>query len=179
MRTFKYILIALLAVVTAGPAAAGDEGSSLRKPPAGSIAAQLRLKFLIKAQAEGSLLTAVNHNRQDWENLSADQRDQYRRNVLAFLNKSPEEQEQLLKHYDQLVKLSAEKQEQYRQRAGWLKAVIDRMSPQEKQALLDMAPEDRAKVLLEKREQLQREGVRLDQPGSTTGPATASAPAKS
>lgn len=160
MRGLRYMLVVLLGAMAAMPAVAGDD-ASLRKPPAGSIASQLRLKFLVKGQAEGTLLAGINHNREDWENLSPDQRDVYRRNVLAFLNKSPEEQEQLLKHYDQLVKLTAEKQEQYRQRASWLKAVVEHMTPAERQQLLEMSPEDRAKAIMEKRDQLLKEGVRL------------------
>jgi len=162
----------LMAAMAAAPALAGDDGSPLRKPPSGSMAAQLRLKFLLKTQAEGPLLAAINHSRQDWENLSPDQRDQYRRNVLAFLNKSPEDQEKLIKHYDELVKLSSDKQDQYRQRAAWLKAVIDRLSPEEKKALLEMTPEDRARVLIQKRDELRKEGVLKD---NATLPATAPA----
>lgn len=173
MARFRNILAGLLlAALAAAPALAADDGSPLRKPPSGSVAAQLRLKFLLKAQAEGSLLAAINHSRQDWENLSPDERDQYRRNVLAFLNKSPEDQEKLLQHYDELVRLSAEKKAQYTRRAAWLKAVVERMTPEERKALLNMTPEDRARALVEKRDQLRRQGVILE---SASSPATAPA----
>ncbi len=76
MRIWGYILMAAAVGLCASAARATDEGSDLRKPPTGSIAAQLRLKNMLRTQAEGSLVAAINHNRQDWESLSPDQRDQ-------------------------------------------------------------------------------------------------------
>lgn len=175
MRNARKILVAVVLSCTLSAAFAADDTAVLRRPPTGSIASQLRLKSQLKAQAEGTTLAAtINHNRQEWESLSPDQRDEYRRNVVAFLNKSTQEQETLLKHYDELVKLSAQKQAQYRQRAKWLKEVIDRLSPQERQALLDMPAEERARLLLDKRDELIKEGVlKLDEPAIVPSSAPA------
>lgn len=174
-RSMRMLAAAIVAAAVTLWASAQD--ATPHRAPAGSVAAQLRLKSLLQAQqSEGSLMAALNHNAQDWGNLSPDQREEYRKNVVAFLNKSPEEQEKLLQHYEQLVKLSAEAREKYRLRAKWIQAVLNTMTDAEKKQLRELSPEERAKKLLERRDELVKKGVLvLEEPTTTSAPATSPA----
>lgn len=155
MKIAHYILAAVSLALLAHLAPAGQDAATTRRPAAGSIEAQLRLKAQLKAESEGmTLAAAIRHNRQEWNNLSGDERDAYRRNVLAFLRKDPAEQEKLVKHYDSLVKLPPAKREEYRRYAKWVKSVVDELSPQERQMLLTIPPADRAKWLTQKHAEL-------------------------
>ncbi|MFP4105850.1 MAG: DUF3106 domain-containing protein [Phycisphaerae bacterium] len=163
MRRFleTIIILAVLApslTALAQPEESGD--SVLRTPPAGSIARQLRLKMKLKAASEGSsLAAALNHNRRAWNSLSADQRDEYRKKVLAFREKSPEEQQALLKKYDRLIKLSVEKREKYRRLAKIIRAVVAELTDEQRQELMSLTASKRAARLAEHRNRLIREGV--------------------
>ncbi|MFB3893996.1 MAG: DUF3106 domain-containing protein [Phycisphaerae bacterium] len=171
-NVLKILAAAIIPLVLAATAAAeADDSAALRKPPMGSIAAQLRIKAKLKAQQEGTTLAdAINHNRAEWEGLSPDQREDYRNKVYAFLKESPEKQEELLKHYDELIHMSAAKRQQYEERAKWLQAVIDSMTTDERKMLLDMTPENQARVLVERRDKMIREGKL---PGPTSKPTSA------
>lgn len=161
MRPVRVIL-ALLFIATLPSLTQADDSS--RKLPNSTMARQLMLKHRLKTAAGGTLTASLYHNRHEWESLSPNERDRYRRDALAFLEKAPQDQEKLLKHYEQLIKLSAEKREEYRQRAKWLKPVIDSFSPQERTALQKMSSEDRARTLLQRKNQLIREGKLKDEP---------------
>lgn len=134
------------------------------------VARQMRLKLRLAKEAnDESLATSIN--RQEWDRLTPDERDKYRREALAFLNKTPEEQEKLLRHYEQLIKLSADKREVYLKRAQWLQVVVDSFSAEERKELAATSPQERASRLLDRKAQLIREG-RLPADAPTTNPAT-------
>ena len=114
-------------VLLAGAIALADDadGSGLTRPPAGSIARQLRLKMTLhRITPAGSLVAALKHNRQEWESLTPDQRGSFRKNFLAFLHKSADEQEKILSQYEKLFKMTTERPDAYRQRAKWLGVVV-------------------------------------------------------
>jgi hypothetical protein len=144
------------------------------KPPKGSMAGQLMLKYRLAGKLPaGSLEASVNHNRQEWDSLSPDQRDHYRQEALAFMDKSQEEQEALLKKYESLIKMDAQKQQAYRERARWLKIVVDSFTPQERENLQKMSPDERAKILLDRKAHLISEGkLAPAAPGPSTQPST-------
>jgi hypothetical protein len=177
MRFKRHILVFIIPLaLTVSTMAEGDDTAAMRKPPAGSVARQLRIQSLLRAQQEGSsLLASINHNRQEWDLLSPDQRENYRSKAYAFLKESPEKQEELLKHYDDLIRMSAQKRQQYQERAKWLKAVVERMTAEERKNLLDMTPEDQAKVLTDRRNELIKQGVLPAPTSSSSAPASASA----
>ncbi|HUT60856.1 MAG TPA: DUF3106 domain-containing protein [Phycisphaerae bacterium] len=180
----KGFLAAALICVT-GVVAAGDpepkerpEGPSISRPPAGSIAAQLRLAAKLRAIKGPTLAAALDHNRAEWEALSPDERSRFREHAVAFLNESPEQQERLLEQYRRLIQMSAERREEYRRTAKWLAVVAESFTAAERQALLQMPPEKRARVILERKAELIRRGVLPREPeGPLTGtPATMPAP---
>ena len=133
------------------------------------VARQLRLKLsLIKVANNDSL--AMSINRQEWDRLTPDERDKYRREALAFLSKSPEEQARVIEHYEKLIKLSAQKREAYLQRAQWLHVVVESFSAQERDELTKLPPDQRAKRLLDRKAELIKQGKLAPdtQPASTS-----------
>jgi len=151
------------------------DGSGLTRPPAGSIARQLRLKMkLHRITPGGSLVAALKHNRQEWESLTPDQRGRFRKSFLAFLHKSEAEQEKILTHYEKLFKMTAERRDAYRQRAKWLAVVVESFTPAERAALQKMTPDDRARKILARKALLIKQG-KLPGGAPTTAPSTAPA----
>ena len=165
-----------MAATPAGRAQADGDGNASPagaiRPAKGSVAAQLALQYKLQAAGDGlSLAAALDHSRDAWESLSPDEREKFRKVALAILRKDPAEQEELLAHYEKLIKMSAERQKAYERRAAWLKAVLDTLSEDEKKQLLAMPPRDRAARLIELRDKLVAEGkLVLKEPD--TQPAT-------
>ncbi len=169
MTTWKnFLALAAAAVifVSAGAAIADDA-----KPAAGSVARQLLLKRRLEKIAAGTLATSLEHNRRQWDQLSPEQRDQMRRTALAFEKANPAEQKRLLERYEQLSRMTPEKQQAYRERAKWLDVVVASFTPEERSQLKDMPAEQRAKTLLDRKAQLIREG-KLKAEAAATQPAT-------
>jgi len=140
----------------AGP---GDIGTDvLTRPPRGSLAAQLRLKLSLQMSGGTSLAASMDHNRQDWEMLSPEQRERFRGMAVAFLDKNPKEQEKLLLSYSAFLSLDNQKREEYRIRADWVRAVVATFTPQERKQLAGMSSMDRAKALIARRDELVSQG---------------------
>ena len=159
MKPGRYILIAAVAAATCLAWAQGASAQVRQQARPGMIdtAKQMRLKLRLLKEASGDSL-AMAINRQEWDQLTPDERDKYRREALAFLSKSPEEQEKVLKHYEQLIKLSAQKREAYIHRAQWLQVVVASFTPQERDELTQLPPEQRARKLLDRKAELIRQG---------------------
>jgi hypothetical protein len=155
-------------------AATGEVWAQARaNPPARSmidVAKQLKLKLKLAEVASGESLS-MSINRQEWDRLTPDERDKYRREALAFLGKSPEEQEKVLKHYDELVKLSDAKKQAYLQRAAWLHAVVESFTAQERKDLTQLPPDQRAKRLLQRKAELIQQGKLAPDTQPATAPA--------
>ena len=176
MRRASTILLALLQALTPLPLAAQsvrpggadarDRAAPVSRPAGVTLAAQKRLADRLNAIKGPSLAASLSHNRADWEGLSPDQRDRFRQEALSFLSQSPERQEQLLARYQKLIALSADRQEHYRQIAKWLQVVVDSMTPAQREALLKMAPEQRAKELLARKAVLVSQGKLPEDPAS-------------
>jgi hypothetical protein len=165
--------LALLPAVARGQDA--KDPAALRQAPPGSIAAQLSLKFRLLRVSNGSLAASLNQNQREWDNLSPEQRDKYRKEAYAFLRKSQTEQDKLIEHYSTFIALPAEKQEEYRKRAEWLKVVVNSFSAEERKALEQKPPAERAATLLQRRDDLVKQGkLKLDEP--TTQPARTTQP---
>jgi hypothetical protein len=141
-------------------------------PPAGAtLAAQQRLAERLNALKGPSLAAALDHNRAEWTSLSPDQRDRFRQEALAFLDQSPEQQDRLLRQYQRLIALSAERQENYRRIAQWVRVVVDSMTAEERKALLEMPPQQRAKALLERKRELIEQGKLSPDAASAASPS--------
>jgi hypothetical protein len=149
-----------------------EEASVLTQPPRGSLAAQLRLKLSLQMAAGSSLAAAMDHNRQEWRMLSPDQRERFRDSAVAFLEKNPKAQDKVLSDYSTFLSLNQQKREAFRQRAEWVKAVVASLTAEQRDELQKMSSADRARVLIERRDELVRQG-RLKLPFGE--PATAPA----
>lgn len=168
---------AAAAEVAQGAESTGRIGTDvLTRPPRGSLAAQLRLKLSLQMSAGTSLAASMNHNRQDWEMLSPEQRERFRGMAVAFLNKDPKEQEKLLRRYSDFLSLDKQKREEYRARADWVRAVVATFTPQERKNLASMSSMDRAKAIIDRRDELVSQG-KLQLP-PTTQPTTTAPAAK-
>ena len=173
MLCFKRIIVSLLAVsaLASVSSAADDDRSTLTKPPAGSLAAQRRLKMKLHRITAGRLSASLEHNRMEWESLTPDERGRFRKNFLAFLHKSQAEQDMLLAHYEKLFKMTAERREAYRRRAKWLAIVVRSFTAKERKELQQMDPDDRARKILARKALLINQGkLKRDAPTSAPAP---------
>jgi hypothetical protein len=171
-KTAIGILIAVMtACLTARAQAAPPQ---VPKDDPGYVKSQLKLKHdLLKAMGKEKLAESLAHVQSEWENLTPDQRRRFREQALAFLQKNTEQQEELLERYEQLIKMTAQRRQEYRQRADWLAAVtqwLEQNDPERVEQLRKMHPLDRAKELVALRDTLVRE-KKISLAAPTTQPA--------
>jgi orotidine-5'-phosphate decarboxylase len=67
--------------------------------------------------------------------------------------------------------MDAQKQQAYRERAKWLKVVVDSFTPQERENLQKLSADERAKILLDRKAQLIAEGKLQPATQPSTQPA--------
>ncbi len=178
MRSLSRDILILMAVLLPAAALAETDGKAApkSKPPVGSVARQLLLKHQLQSISEGGLAELVSRNRSDWKSLTPDEQDRYRHYALAFLEKNPQEQEKLIARHERLIKMSAQRRQAYRQRAKWLKVVIDSFTPEQRRELEKLSPEDRARRLLQRKAELIKQGkLAADPPPAASQPASAPA----
>jgi len=153
-------------------AESGDIGTDLlKRPPRGSLAAQLRLKLSLQMSGGTSLVASLDHNRQEWEMLTPEQRERFRGIAVAFLDKNPKEQEKLLRSYSAFLSLNTQKRKAYRIRAEWVRVVVASFTPQQRKQLASMSSMDRAKALIARRDALISQGKLPPTTQPTTPPA--------
>jgi TRAP-type C4-dicarboxylate transport system substrate-binding protein len=175
--TRTILAVAVAGTLLAGVARAQDDSDALRRPPTGSIAAQLRLKQkLLAAQSGTTLAATLQHNRRQWESLSPEQRDRIRQVAVAFLQQNPDRQLELIEQYDRFIRMSAERQRAYRQRERWLKAVVASFTPQERDQLRNLASDERARRLIARRDELVAHGKLTLEPATQPASAPATRP---
>ena len=129
-----------------------------RVTPAGKLTDLTRLRSV--RLIPGSLVRVKS-----WRALSSGQRRRARQQALAFLRMNARRQEQILTEYEQAVNTSQHMQETWRERMCWLQAVVQSFTPQERRVLHRMLPARRARVFLQRRDQLIRAG-KLPKPQS-------------
>jgi hypothetical protein len=177
------VILAVVVLAASAGLVLGDSGDDatrlLTRPPRGSLAAQLRLKLQLEMVGGSSLAASLDHNEQEWLLYTPDQREQYRRWAVAFLRKNPREQEKLLKHFSAFLSLTKTKRDAYVERARWVKAVAASFTPEQREQLRKMTSMDRARALLERRDELVRQGkLKLRQRPSTAPASPASRPTR-
>jgi len=158
MTKAGYILTFLLAAVAPAMVAAQtktDKGVVTQ-------AQQLRLRLQVRAINDDQTMAARLNSGLEWSRLSPDQQEKIREEVLAFMGKSEAEQEKLLTHYERLIRLGNAQREAYLARASWLRVVVGSYTPAERKTLESLPPQERAARLIERKEQLIREGKLAD-----------------
>jgi len=121
-------------------------------------AQQMRMRMQLLAINDDQTMAARMNNGLEWSKLSPDQQEKIREEALAFMSKSEAEQEKLLTHYQRLIRLGNAQREAYLARAAWLRVVVGSYTPDERQSLESLPPQERAARLIERKEQLIREG---------------------
>jgi hypothetical protein len=151
MRPFGHNLAVWLAG-TLALVASGLWAQTPKVDPAGvpgSKVRQLMLKQALEKQLAGSLTEELAQNAMLWKSLAPEQVRELREKYLAFLKNSPDEQAALLEAAQEFGRLSSQRRSAYQERQEWLDQVINRLTPREREELLAMQPQDRAKRLLE------------------------------
>lgn len=168
MRPRSLILVFSVTIAFLGGVAFGDGPKVDPAQVPGSKARQLALKLALEKQLNGSLTEELAQNTKIWQNMNIEQRRELQQKYVAFLKQSPDEQAGLMRASQEFSRLSQEQREAYQERQAWLSQVIAGLSPEQRQELLDMTPQDRAKRLLELKSKMAE-----SQPasGPTTTPA--------
>ncbi len=143
MRKTSHILIAVLIASAALPAVWAQS------PAAAGKARQLLLKKALSAKIDGTLVATLNRNKDKWDGMTPEAKQQHRERFYAFLKANPTEQANLVNAAERFEKLSPAQQEAYRVRAVWLKKVVASLTKAEREALKQLPPDQRARKLLE------------------------------
>lgn len=171
-------LAAVLAatVIFAAPAvlSAQEDLGAARAAPRGSIARQLQVKAKLLAAAQRTTLVAMlDHNRAEWESLSAEQREGFRRESRAFRAKDPKRQEEMIRRFDEWIRLAGQRKQKYRLMYRWVKVVAASFTPEQREKIRRMSADQRARAYRTRRDELVEAGeLKLDQPASAPAPTT-------
>lgn len=143
-----------------------------------TIERQLRLKRQLLLGSQESLVATLRSNMLEWQKLTPEQRQQLRRQAYAFLrDATPQQQKEIVDAWANFYQMTGQQKDLYRERARWIKAVLDSLPPQRKTELSKMAPADQAKELLRLKAQMQAEGKLAPDMPTTATSAPASPPA--
>jgi hypothetical protein len=161
MTLRRILLIAAVGVAGALPAL-GQEAQDAGDPV--SVERQLRLKRRLLMGSE-SLLATLRSNVQQWRDLTPEQREQLRHRAYALRQATPAQQQRLIEAYAKYLRLSAVQRAEYRRRAERIEQVLDLLSDDEKQRLLELPAHQRAVRIMEMRRAFQAEGrIPADEP---------------
>ena len=155
MRTHTYILMLALAAATLLPSVAGAQPAGRVDPRLipGSRARQLLLKQALEKHLSGTLVAELDYNKKLWGSMSPEQLRDLREKYYAFLRLDDAKQEKLLKAAPEFERLTDRQRRLYGERAAWLKRVVSSLSPAEREELKNLTPAERAKRLLELRDE--------------------------
>lgn len=117
---------------------------------------QVRLSRELNDQTPRLFVLVPGEPPQAWDDLSEAQKQQLRRRALAFLKLTPRQQKQVLADYEQLAN-TAQRQDAWR--ARWLGAVVESFTPEERSRLKTLAPGERARLFIQRRNELIQNGT--------------------
>jgi len=154
MRTLRFILVICLAAAGAGIAAAKNPPKPDPSQVPGSMARQALLKGALDKHLSGTLVAELNQNKKIWNSLPPEELRQLRQRYYAFLKQDPSRQADLVQAAIQFEKLTEEQKRIYQERAEWLNRVVASLTPQQREELQRMNPQERAQRLYELRSAL-------------------------
>ncbi len=131
----------------------------------GSKVRQLMLKQALDKQLDGTLVAELNQNKKIWRSMGPEELRSLRERYYAFLKQDSDKQLELMAAAEKFHRLTTEQRQAYLERAEWLKKVVARLTPAERQALRKLTPAERAKRLLELK-------AKLVDPQPTSQPAS-------
>lgn len=115
----------------------------------------VRMSRQLNDQTPGLYVIVPGQPPQRWDDLTEAQKQQLRKRALAFLELTPRQQKQVLADYEQAVN-TAQMQDAWR--AQWLRAVVESFTPAERKALRAMQPGQRARLFIQRRNELIQSG---------------------
>jgi predicted phage gp36 major capsid-like protein len=131
----------------------------------GSTARQLLLKRALDMEVKGTLVAELNQNKKIWHSMKPEELRSLRERYYAFLKQDGKKQIELMKAAEKFHRLTDEQRRAYLKRASWLKKVVSRLTPEQRQALRKLSPAERARRLLELK-------AKLSDPPPATQPAS-------
>jgi hypothetical protein len=147
------------AVAASSPASQTSTGQTV------SMEHQLLVKRRILMGHE-SLMAVMQSNRQNWDRYSPEQRRLLRARAYAFRQADAAQQDQVLDALGHFNTLSEDQKSRYRQRAAWLTAVISQLPAETRNELIKLPADQRARKLLELKQELEAQGKLASQPAS-------------
>ncbi len=94
-----------------------------------------------------------------WRELTPQQQAALRQRALAFLQLTPEQQQRVLREYENAARAASQRTHRlWKQRHGWLQAVVESFTPEERTNLLTLTPAERGRLFLRRRKELIRAG---------------------
>lgn len=135
--------------------------AALAVEQAGTVSVERQLllhRKLVLGMDNESLLATMRRNVELWERATPEQQAYLRRQALAFRDLDPQQQREILQNFQEFLRLSNDERAEHRRRAVWLQQVMQNISPEKREALLQMSPTDRAAELLRLRAKLDADG---------------------
>ena len=144
------------AVLTIAVADVSDQETASGKTRQwGSVENQLRLKLRLFGDGK-ALAQSLKHNHQSWQKLMPHQQADICSRILAFHDLPAEKRKELLSRYSKFVKMTPQQKRSYLETANWLNKVIEQLTPAQKKQLEALTPKDRARALLQLRNELDK-----------------------
>ncbi len=151
MSRSTHIIVVALAMALSASIARADRDDPQRDPSKvpGSTDRQLMLKQALDKEGKETLVAELNQNKKIWRSMKPEELRSLRERYYAFLKQDGKKQIELLKAAEKFHRLTDEQRRAYLKRASWLKKVVSRLTPEQRQALRKLTPAERAKRLLE------------------------------
>ncbi|MCK4624259.1 MAG: hypothetical protein KAV00_03040 [Phycisphaerae bacterium] len=178
MSRSAYIIVVALATAFPASITRADSREQKRDPSKvpGSTARQLMFKQALEKKMGGTLVAELNQNKKIWRSLKPEELRSLRERYYAFLKQDGKKQIELMEAAEKFHRLTDKQRRAYLKRASWLKKVVARLTPEQRQALRKLTPAKRARRLLELKAKLSDSRPAATQPATqpaSTQPAAA------
>ncbi len=167
MSRSAYIIVIALAAALSASISRADSREQKRDPSKvpGSTVRQLMFKQALDMKGAGTLVAELNQNKKIWRSLKPEELRSLRERYYAFLKQDGKKQIELMEAAEKFYRLTDKQRRAYLKRASWLKKVVARLTPEQRQALRKLSPAERARRLLELK-------AKLVDPPPTTQPTS-------
>ncbi|MBI5725101.1 MAG: hypothetical protein HZA50_14160, partial [Planctomycetes bacterium] len=108
--------------------------------------------------------SALEQKRSQSQQLPSARPASCRHDALAFLNTSPQRQQELLAGYDELISMDPQKRAELAAKARQVAAVIKTLSPAQIEAFMKAQPAEQAKIVEKQKDALREKGLLPENP---------------
>ncbi|MDY7011330.1 MAG: hypothetical protein SVV80_11360 [Planctomycetota bacterium] len=167
MSRYAHIIVVAIASAMLLSNAHAAGGASKRDPSKvpGSKVRQLMLKQALEKELSGTLVAELNQNKKLWRSMTPEKLRSLRERYYAFLKQDGRKQLELMEAAEEFHRLTPRQRQAYLERASWLKKVVSRLTPEQRQTLRKLTPTERAERLMELK-------AKLVDPSPTTQPTS-------